>query len=119
MGYESKLIVARPFHGSDEKVTGYEVIAIMDLGSMQNAFFPIKETFPNELETELHLDGSYKIEDCYGEHLRYGSVRSILKTLHACETQCHYRRSDMAINLLKSFTTSEWDDDIIIIHYGY
>lgn len=119
MGYESKLVVARPFEGPDGKVTGYDTIAVINLGAMQNAFFAIEETFPNELETEIFLEGSYKIEDCYGEHLRYGNVRSVLRTLHACEAQCHYRRSDMAINLLKSFTTSEWDDDIMVIHYGY
>lgn len=119
MGYESKLVVARPYHDSNEKVTGYDVIAVINLGTMQSNFFPIEETFPNELETEIFLDGSYKIEDCYGEYLRYGDVRTVLRTLHACEAQSHYRRSDMAINLLKSFTTREWDDDIMVIHYGY
>ena len=118
MGYESKLVVVQKWSFEDASTFG-ETIAELNLAGMSNAFFPIKKTFENESEKAIYMgDYGEVIEDKYGEKLRYTSVEKLLKVLYQCESEEHYRRTEMAINLLKSFTTKDWDN-IFIFHYGY
>ena len=118
MGYESKIIVVQKWNLDDVDSFG-KSIAELNLCGMPNTFFPIKETFENELDKPIYLDGSGEVtEDKYGEKLRYTSVERLLKVLYKCESEEHYRRTEMAINLLKSFTTNDWDN-IVVAHYGY
>lgn len=124
MGYESKLIVVNKWFSDDRnpfvKKSFGETIAVLNLCKMPNSFFPINETFENEIEENkyLFLDGEEVSKDRYGELVRYTSVEKLLKVLYKCESEEHYRRTEMAINLLKTFTSSDWDD-IVVFHYGY
>lgn len=86
---------------------------------MGNEFFPISKTFENEIDKPIYMNSEEVIKDCYGEKLRYTSVEHLLKVLYECEAKEHYRRTEMAINLLKSFTTKDWGDNIVVVHYGY
>lgn len=117
MGYESKLVVVKKWNFDDGDSFG-ETIAELNLSGMPNSFFPINETFENESEKSIYMCDGYVIEDKYGEKLRYTSVEKLLQTLYKCEAEEHYRRTEMAINLLKSFTTKDWDN-IFVFHYGY
>lgn len=124
MGYETKLVVVKKygFDTYDVQTTNPfgETIAEINLCGMPNSFFPIEETFENKLEPNKYIfmnDGEVT-EDKYGKKLRYTSVEKLLKVLYACEAEEHYRRTEMAINLLKSFTTNDWED-IVVVHYGY
>ncbi len=120
MGYESKLVVVKKW-SYDTSIDSFgETIATLNLCGMPDSFFPIAETFENELGENkyIYLDGETVSDDKYGEVLRYTSVRKLLKVLYKCETEEHYRRTEMAINLLKSFTTDDWED-IVVFHYGY
>ena len=116
MGYESKLVVVRKWE-IDASSFG-ETIAELNLCKMPNSFFPIEETFECEVDKPILLGHEEVSEDCYCEALRYTSVEKLLKILYKCENEEHYRRTEMAINLLKSFTTSDWDN-IVVVHYGY
>ena len=122
MGYESKLVVVEKWSFDSTDSFG-ETIAELNLCGMPNSFFPISETFENEIEEGKYIfmnDGENETvnEDKYGEKIRYTSVEKLLKVLYKCEAEEHYRRTEMAINLLKSFTTNDWED-IVVFHYGY
>ena len=100
-----------------------ETIAELKLAGMPNSFFPINETFENELEEGKKIfmyDGEVGELDTdkYGKKLRYTTPEKLLQILYKCEAEEHYRRTEMAINLLKSFTTKDWDN-IFVFHYGY
>ena len=122
MGYESKLVVVRKWSFEDVSSFG-ETIAELKLAGMPNSFFPINETFENELEEGKKIfmyDGEVGELDTdkYGKKLRYTTPEKLLQILYKCEAEEHYRRTEMAINLLKSFTTKDWDN-IFVFHYGY
>ena len=117
MGYESKLVVVQKWSFENAGSLG-DTIAEIKLSKMPNTFFPINETFENEVEAPVYMNGKEEIDDCYGEKLRYTSVEKLLKVLYKCESEEHYRRTEMAINMLKSFTTNDWDN-IVVVHYGY
>lgn len=116
MGYESKLVVVRKWE-IDASSFG-ETIAELNLCKMPHSFFPINETFECEVDKPIFLGHEEVSKDCYCETLRYTSVEKLLKILYKCENEEHYRRTEMAINFLKSFTTSDWDN-IVVVHYGY
>lgn len=124
MGYESKLVVVQKWSFDKGYSNSFgETIAEIKLAGMPGSFFPINKTFENELEEGKKIfmnDGevSEVDTDCYGERLRYTTPEKLLKVLHKCEGEEHYRRTEMAINLLKSFTTKDWDN-IFVFHYGY
>lgn len=118
MGYESKLIIVQKWSFECKDSFG-ETVAELNLSGMPNTFFPIDKTFENEVEAPVYMGDYGEItEDKYGKKLRYTTVEKLLKILYACEAEEHYRRTEMAINLLKSFTTKDWDN-IVVIHYGY
>ena len=117
MGYESKLIVVEKY-GFDYNSFG-NAIATINLAGMPNTFFPIDKTFENELDKSIFVEGKEVIEDCYGEKLRYTSVEKLLEILHKCEGEEHYCRTEMAINLLRSFVKNPDWDNIVVVHYGY
>ena len=118
MGYESKLVVVQKWAFQDSESFG-ETIAELNLSCMGKNFFPISETFENEMNGKyIYLDGEQVTEDKYGDKLRYTSVEKLLKILYKCEAEEHYRRAELAINTLKSFTSQDWDN-VVVVHYGY
>lgn len=122
MGYESKLIIVEKWQ-SDMSSLG-ETIAELDLAGMPNTFFPINKTFEYEVEKPVYVGRGFNgseevIEDCYGKKLRYTTVGKLLKVLYACEAEEHYRRTEMAINILKTFeNTNNYWDNVVVVHYG-
>jgi len=119
MGYESKLIVVKKWNCEEASSFG-QTIAELNLSGMLPRFFPIEETFENEIEKPVFMDSEEVTEDKYGDKLRYTSVEKLIDVLEECESNEHYRRTVMAINLLKSFLSKDWDsDDVVVVHYGY
>ena len=118
MGYESKLIVVEKWRFEDSDSLG-ETIAELNLSKMGNEFFPIDKTFENEMNGKyIYLDGEEVTEDKYGDKLRYTSVEKLLKVLYRCESKEHYRRTELAINTLKTFQSKDWEN-VVVVHYGY
>lgn len=119
MGYESKLVVVKKWNYDSIDSFG-ETIAELNLCKMPDTFFPINETFENEIEPNkyIFMNDSEVSDDKYGEKIRYTSVEKLLKVLYKCEAEEYYRRTEMAINLLKSFTTNDWEN-VVVFHYGY
>lgn len=117
MGYESKLVVVKKW-GFDEASSLGETICELNLCGMPNSFFPIETIFENEIEKPVFMNGDEVIEDKYGKKLRYTSIEKLLKVLYKCESEEHYRRTELAINTLKTFLSNDWED-IVVVHYGY
>lgn len=118
MGYESKLVVVEKWCVPNTASMG-ETVLELNLARMPNEFFPIEKTFENEIEAPVFIgDFGSVTEDKYGKKLRYTSVEKLLKVLYKCEAVEHYRRTELAINTLKSFTSRDWNN-IIVVHYGY
>ena len=122
MGYESKLVVVKKW--SHESESFGETIAELNLSGMPNSFFPINETFENELEEGKKIfmyDGEVGELDTdkYGKRIRYTTPEKLIQVLHKCEGEEHYRRTEMAINLLRSFVRNPDWEDIVVFHYGY
>ena len=122
MGYESKLIVVEKWDG-DYSTFG-DTIAELNLLGMPDSFFPIEQTFECEVEKPVFVghgtNGIEISEDCYGKKLRYTTVGKLLKVLYKCESEEHYRRTEMAINLLKTFqNANNYWDNVVVVHYGY
>ena len=118
MGYETKLIVVNKWESSTDSFG--ETIAILNLCGMPNAFFA-EDVFTKDIgDKYLYLDGKEVVEDKYGKKLTYASVEDVLKVLYKCEAEEHYRRTEIAINTLKTFTTTDWaGDKIVVVNYGY
>lgn len=118
MGYESKLIVVNKYSFENARAIG-ETVAELNLAEMGSSFFPIKKTFENEIEKPVYIgDWGEVTEDKYGDRLRYTTAEKLLKVLYKCEVEEHYRRTELAINTLKTFLSKDWEN-IIIVHYGY
>lgn len=117
MGYESKLVIVQKWSAEGVSSLG-ETVAEINLCGMSNSFFPIEETFENEIEAPIFMSSELETEDKYGKKLRYTSVEKLLKVLYKCEAEEHYRRTELAINTLKSFQSKDWGE-IAVVHYGY
>ena len=116
MSYESKLIIVERWNFEGASSFG-ETIAELNLSGMPNDFFPIEKTFEKEIECPIYMNGELVNKDKYDKVLRYTSVEKLLKVLYKCEAKEHYRRTELAINALKSFQ-KDWYN-IAIVHYGY
>ena len=117
MGYESKLIVVEKWKFANSDSLG-ETIAELNLSKMGNEFFPINETFEMEVDKPIYLNGKEIITDKYDDKLRCTSVEKLLKVLYRCESERHYKRTELAINTLKTFQSKDWEN-VVVVHYGY
>lgn len=117
MGYESKLVVVKKWNYDSGNSFG-ETIAELNLCGMGNEFFPIEKNFENEIDRPIYMNNEEVTTDKYGKVLRYTSVENLLKVLYKCEAEEHYRRTELAINTLKSFLSKDWEN-IVVVHYGY
>lgn len=120
MGYESKLVVVRKWNFDSGDSFG-ETVAELNLCGMPNSFFPINETFENELEEgkKIFMASEEVDTDKYGDRIRYTTPKKLLDVLRKCEDEEPYRRTRMAIDLLKLFEEDDSWDNIFIFHYGY
>lgn len=123
MGYETKLIVAIQYKRDEGKPVlptpiSYETVAELNLSGMPNEFF-VEKIFDKPVEMPLFIRGEETTTDCYGKTICYcDDVKKVLSALYRCEGQEHYRRTELAINTLKSFTSPDWEN-IVVFNYGY
>jgi hypothetical protein len=116
MGYESRVIIARPYF------EGYaETIAELNLCGTSQGFLNL---FTGEYEGKFFdfygSDAEVK-EDKYGKKLTYTSFEKVYNWLLDNVQVENYRRFYMLLALMQTIRTG-WSDEIgdfIIIHYGY
>lgn len=120
MGYESKIYVVSKYNCFEEYGKYYaERIAELDM-SKCGSFYSV---FAKETDCYIYADDGNTpiLEDKYGDPLTEATVEDVAnwleKTISSGED---YRRFKMALSLLKSFQTEQWDGkNIVVLHYGY
>lgn len=130
MGYESKIYIVER-HDAPWWDTGAsaEVIANFDLCNMGYSNTEFYNAFKTETDYGLYMptcdaEGNevmdYVYKDCYGAHLKSGTLEDVLRALEICEERDHYRRLPPVIAALKQFIAEkdEWGD-LQVVHYGY
>lgn len=131
MGYESRIIVARKCTCKMKNEAGevYDDFFTVKLADMWLSRMPrdFVSIFTNPVTWKIYGDGfeinsesEYDMtEDCYGAICQYADVQTVVDYLEKAEAEEHYRRFTPAIAMLKAYAAEDWDDPLIVIHYGY
>lgn len=127
MNYESRIFVAGKFSvpydpryteatGKTE-YTAAEKFADMRLSRMP---FDFKDIFTQPVTWKFYGDNDINYtEDRYGDTCRYTDLQTVIDYLEKSEATEHRRRNAPAIAMLKAYAAEQWDDEMIVIHYGY
>ena len=121
MGYESKFYIIQksnlPNSGDNGKKWG-NVIASFDMCKIGASSWLSK--YP---ETEHYFyadDGNTEvIEDDYGEPLREIPINDLINILENDSELVHYRRFKPFLALLKGFDQNQFDNNLVVLHYGH
>lgn len=70
-----------------------------------------------EDEAELNAAIAYIVAN--GDTCRYTDLQTVIDYLEKSEATEHRRRNAPAIAMLKAYAAEQWDDEMIVIHYGY
>lgn len=120
MGYESKIYVVKKSNSFDENGK-YWASKIAELDMSNSGDF--RNIFKKETDCYIYADdGNTPIfEDKYGEQLKEATVDDVVKWLDDIISDGEdYRRFKVALSLLKSFQTDQWEgENIVVLHYGY
>lgn len=120
MGYESKIYVVNKWKGHEENGKHYaEKIAELKMSCCGN----FSSIFGKKTDCFIYQDdGNTPIfEDKYGEELKEAALDDVINWLETTILGGEdYRRFKMALALLKSFQTKQWENEnIVVLHYGY
>lgn len=133
MGYESKLIVGCRNHFAN-RISGRdfcENIMTLDLAKVCSMDFcnPSK-LFNKEVDFNLYMDDGNTVydEDRYGSKCCYAPLKKVISCLEKLTKEAtYYRRTALALKVLKAFKTKDWEwktedgsyAELVVIHYGY
>lgn len=114
MGYESRVLVANV-----HRIKGVEPIAeiIADV-KMSKMGYAFPRLFNKPIDFKVYLGNEEVTEDCYGEKLKEGNIKEIIKWLKNAIKTDNYRRMPVLLKLLQAFDSEYWEE-LHIIHYGY
>lgn len=120
MGYESKIYVVNKWHGSEENGKCYaEKIAELKMSKCGD----FCSVFSKKTDCFIYQDDGNTpiLEDKYGDELKEAAVDDVVDWLKTTISGGEdYRRFKMALALLKSFQTEQWErENIAVLHYGY
>lgn len=123
MSYDSRLYVVDRW-GYDGKVYGRE-IAIMDMGQLGSKF-PYKEVFPKDIDFDMRWFHVFREEDDdvfrtddYGRTCTMGKLADVLAYFEEWAERDDYRRLQPFVGLLRGFDPSQWDGELVVVHYGH
>ena len=117
MGYESRVIIARRFSGSEYA----EDIVEMKLGKVSDGFLQLfKEEYDGRFFDFYGCDAQIT-QDKYGKPLTYAPFDKVYEWLVKNVHEANYRRYNMLFALMRE-VRSGWagdTEDFVLIHYGY
>lgn len=139
MGYESKLIIGcrNHFAGRTNKTGKTEIrdycerIMTIDLSKVGNTdFYNPSNLFNKEIDFDLYMeDGNNRYDvDCYGNKCCYAPIKKVIRFLEKLtKKEEYYRRTDLALKVLKSFKPEDWEWEsengsygkLVVVHFGY
>lgn len=121
MGYESRIFIMDRNENeapNGEKYAWAEKIAMVNMCKMgyDSGFH---ELFTEPIDYKIFIDDEHDVdEDCYGEHLKYATVQTVIDWLEKEIGKDDYRRLPVLLGLLKGFQTDRWSE-LQVVHYGY
>ena len=59
------------------------------------------------------------VEDKYGDPLKEIPIADAIKMIKEESEKSEYRRLKPCLALLEGFDMSQWDDDLVVLHFGY
>lgn len=129
MGYESKFYFVRryDFKSWCSDYNASCVLAMVDTSKLgyDDYAMAIRNAFDKDIDFTIYVPtfdedkDKYRIEDCYGEHLKYASNKG--KLLAAIGSyMLHIDLEFPEVVMLNALVNSVLeDDDIYIVHFGY
>lgn len=138
MGYESKIIVGCRNHFVGKTKTGKTVkteirdycerIMTLDLSKVGSSEF--LKTFNKEIDFDLYMEDGNTLydRDCYGDKCCYAPIKKVIRCLEKLTKKDeYYRRTDLALKVLKSFKPEDWEwkaedgsyGKLVVVHFGY
>lgn len=127
MSYESRIFVAEKFSvpydpryaeatGKTEYIAA-TILADMRLSRMPQDFTSIfTQLVTWKFTSDNDIDFTF---DRYGDNCHYTDLQTVIDYLEKSEVAEHRRRNIPAIAMLKAYAAEMWDNEIIVIHYGY
>ena len=117
MGYESRVIIARRFSGSEYA----EDIAEMKLGKVSDGFLQLFRVEYDGKFFDFYGCDAQITQDKYGKPLTYASFDRVYEWLVMNVQEANYRRYNMLLALMQEVRNGWAGDteDFVLIHYGY
>lgn len=119
MGYETRFyIMQKVIIGTPHALP----IAQVDMCCLgQEFYFDKRSIFTEEIDFDLYDKNDEPTrEDCYGDVCHYAPLMVfrdwVNKLIESGET---YRRWRVLAGLLNAFDPNQWDDNLIVVDYGY
>ena len=123
MGHESRFyVVAKsnnpPFYDDGKKWA--QVIARFEMSNVPSIRYAIQKY--SKTDCYIYSDGGNEeriVEDHYGAELVEIPVNEMIEILEKLHDIHEYRRYAPFYQLLKGFNLDNWDNNLVILHYGH
>lgn len=113
MGYESRIYVVSHRNGNDY----CETLAVFDMCVCEREFH---EVFTDKIDFDVWFDGDkHGRIDCYGAVCTSAHVDAVAECLRKLVDKTGYRRYKMLLGFLEAFDENDWDNEILLVHFGY
>ena len=124
MGYDNRLYIAKKRCSTTEiegKTYHYaEIVATFELcGVDDDVRFAMRGCPATDVVLYLPMSDVPIIRDAYDEPLKEIPLKECAAILMNAEAKEHYRRYQPCIALLNAFNEHEWDDELVVLHYGH
>ena len=122
MGYESRFYIVEKSENCFTNEKGFvwgDVVAMFDLCKAYQVFEKIKK-YPNT-NCYIYIGDNKITEDCYGDTLKEIPISDMIKILEKVikNSDYEYRRYKPFLKLLKGFDSEQWNDNLVVLHYGH
>ena len=116
MGYESRIYVMNRMENKESGYVGACEIAQFEMCKMgyDSGFY---ELFTTPIDFDLVVVDDFTREDCYGDHCKSASVKTVAAWLREELKRSDYRRLKPLLGFLEAIDEEQWND-IRVVHFG-
>ena len=123
MAYESKLLVVFKSDTKSWEATMSDFYICEEIATFKlcQVDSDVREKFLSYPNTDccIWVNDEPTHTDCYGQEIKEIPIKDAIKILNYASSAHDYRRYEPCASLLRGFNTSEWDDKLVVLHYGY
>ena len=119
MGYESRFYIVKKsnFTFEDDDKQWAEIIAMFNMCKCYDLYERIRH-YP-KTDCYFYINDEKITEDSYGDALIEIPIEDMIEILINIMAYDDYRRINPFLSLLKGFNLNEWNDRLVVLHYGY